>query len=681
MVLSKLTIGNRLSIGFATLLMLMLIVGGVCYAIMSQATGLSTIVSEECGEALEIAEEVLTSWTEARANVEKYIITGQDKFREKADTYLVEVKKGVDHGIAAVNKFTHLPKVRKDIEIMDNSFRRFSDEYQKIIQVIDKKNKSQTGFAKTEKLFVEDLEAFISYERGLLTSNYETLASSELARIMGLISSTALLEKEAASIYAMAIHAELTHNVKELDEAANSFVKVERGFKELESGVQTAKGKELLGVAKQHMNDYKESLYTLDKLIHELYALEDSITQIEIEFTNAAIAMEKDSIDVTHKTIEEEHQLLSVGKNTVVFGLIISVVIGIVCCLLISRSVTGPIKKLIGSLRDASETTASAARELTSSSTTLADQSSQQAASLEETSASVEEMSSITKCNAETCVKSKTLSAQAVAAAQNGLDGMGKLNQGVATIKESTEKMNSAMDSIKEASGSISKVIKTIDEIAFQTNILALNAAVEAARAGDAGLGFAVVADEVRGLAQRSAEAAKETALLIEDSIEKSDRGQEVCILVNQNLQTIADNSSKVSKDLDEISSKVKESNESTSQITDASREQEAGISQLNNAITEIDSSTQQNAASAEETASSANVLQEQARELKTIIAELEALVTKSGVRLEQGHSSSLNTQNGEPSNDGKSLSLPSTQSRQVTPIAAGSQLDDSEFF
>jgi hypothetical protein len=173
--------------------------------------------------------------------------------------------------------------------------------------------------------------------------------------------------------------------------------------------------------------------------------------------------------------------------------------------------------------------------------------------------------------------------------------------------------MTTAMSEIKTSSDEIAKIIKTIDEIAFQTNILALNAAVEAARAGEAGMGFAVVADEVRSLAQRAAQAAKETAVKIESAVTKTSQG----VLISE----------KVVKSLQEIVTKARQVDELAGEVATASREQSQGIEQVNTAVSQMDKVTQSNAANAEESASASEELSAQAEAMKEAVRELLRLV------------------------------------------------------
>ena len=287
------------------------------------------------------------------------------------------------------------------------------------------------------------------------------------------------------------------------------------------------------------------------------------------------------------------------AKLGIAIGVAATLLLSIAIGWFITHSTNGVLQQISNSLDDGANQVASASSQVAASSQTLAEGASEQAASLEETSASLEEMASMTQRNADNAQNAKSTAVQASSSADAGAAQM--------------KTLLAAMDSIKTASEEVTKILKNIDEIAFQTNILALNAAVEAARAGEAGAGFAVVADEVRNLAHRCASAAKETAVRIEDSVRKSQQGAEL--------------SGEVAKSFTEIQGKVRELGQLISEIATASQEQSQGIGQVNTAITEMDKVTQSNAASAEESASASEELNNQAAALKDTVAGLQQLL------------------------------------------------------
>ena len=249
------------------------------------------------------------------------------------------------------------------------------------------------------------------------------------------------------------------------------------------------------------------------------------------------------------------------------------------------------------------EQVAGASGQISAGSQTLAQGASEQASSLEEITSTMEEMGSQTKQNAGSANEAKNLAGATKAGAEKG---------GQAMVK-----MSKAIDDIKQSSDKTAKIVKTIDEIAFQTNLLALNAAVEAARAGEAGKGFAVVAEEVRNLAMRSAEAAKNTANMIEESVKNADNGVQISKEVGESLTEIGEAASKV--------------NDLVAEIAAASKEQTQGIEQVNQALGQMNSLTQSSAANAEESASAAEELNAQAAELSSMAGQFRLSQAASG--------------------------------------------------
>jgi len=258
--------------------------------------------------------------------------------------------------------------------------------------------------------------------------------------------------------------------------------------------------------------------------------------------------------------------------------------------------------KALQQVAEATEQVSSASQQISSGSQSLAQGANEQASSLEEVSSSLEEMASMTKQNADNAMQAKNLSNESDNNTTSGTEAMSR--------------MSNAINKIKESSDQTAKIVKTIDEIAMQTNLLALNAAVEAARAGEAGRGFAVVAEEVRNLAQRSAQAAKNTADMISESVKNAGDGVNIASEVTQSFEAIATSTKKV--------------NDLIAEIAAASQEQSQGIDQVNTAVSQMDKVIQQNAANSEESASAAEELSSQSEELKTMIDQF-ALTIATG--------------------------------------------------
>ena len=324
------------------------------------------------------------------------------------------------------------------------------------------------------------------------------------------------------------------------------------------------------------------------------------------------------AFEVIQSLAQADQQLstsLTKGWQVVALGLIVmAIFFATLIIRIVATSVIKPISLIIRELTRGADNLLDASGQVSASSHELADGAARQAASLEETSSALEEVSSMSKQNAENVTQTSRMAEDARSSAEVAQTRM--------------VRMTDAIDSIKKSADQTAIIMKTIDEIAFQTNLLALNAAVEAARAGEAGAGFAVAADEVRSLALRSAEAAKQTAQLIEESQKNAGNGVVAAAEVKEILGRIVEG-------VKQVSSLARE-------ITVASDEQVLGVSQINLAVSDVDQVTQASAAIAEEAASASEELSGQAKELNGLVQALAEIVGVKSIEASDAGRSSL---------------------------------------
>ncbi len=291
--------------------------------------------------------------------------------------------------------------------------------------------------------------------------------------------------------------------------------------------------------------------------------------------------------------------LESMRNKSALVGFAGSFVILLALVFMISQLVSRPIRHVITGLNEMALSVSDTSGEVASISKQIANGTANQAAAIEETSSSLEEMSAMTKQNADNAVEADRLMRQVEETTHRARESMGRISE--------------SMDEISSASEETQKIIKSIDEIAFQTNLLALNAAVEAARAGEAGAGFAVVADEVRNLALRAAEAAKNTTVLI---------GSNVKTIQNGALLTRG-----MSAEFAEVLSSITKMCNLVSDISAASRDQAQGIEQINTAVGEVDKVIQESAINAEQAATASSRMNGQAGAMIGFVDRLVKLI------------------------------------------------------
>ncbi len=364
-----------------------------------------------------------------------------------------------------------------------------------------------------------------------------------------------------------------------------------------------AYSKSIAGMA----NAWKES----DRITGEISAISATVTAAATTMSGvAAESVLKQTGAIADATVHIDATVDSSAKVSWIIA-VLSLMIGVLLAIFITRSITLPINLVIERLSGAEKALANASSQVGEAAHELADGSSEQAAAIEETSSALEQMSSMTRQNADNATLTNTKT-QATA----------KL---VAEGSASMQEMSGAMAEISDKSDRISQIIKTIEDISFQTNLLALNAAVEAARAGEAGKGFAVVADEVRNLSQRSAQAARDTSDLINSSVESVRNGSAI-------VQKLSNAFAGIENGTSDIGNLIH-------QIANATNEQAQGVDQVNTAMAQMDKVTQQNSANAATTASSSTELGEQVTELQSDINLLLGIVfgRKAGGRRRLG--------------------------------------------
>ncbi len=342
----------------------------------------------------------------------------------------------------------------------------------------------------------------------------------------------------------------------------------------------------------EHISQYGQALASTTELIAAQKTAESRMLA-------AAYTAQSESQTLRQTQTQNMFAGMANSRTIVLIGTLLAIVIGVAIAILLTRSITAPLRRAVSGLNTAATQVTLVAGQMASTGQALASGSSQQAASIENASASLEEITSMSRQSASSAGKANDL--------------MQTTGQVVEQARHSMSGVTDSMTAIDTASQETSRIIKTIDEIAFQTNLLALNAAVEAARAGEAGAGFAVVADEVRNLSLRAAEAADNTGNLIQTTVERVIDGSQQ---VNQ-----------TSRGFDQVSDKAAKVLHLVGEIAGASHEQAQGIKQVTETVTEMNKITQQNAANAEESASMAEELSAQAEEMRALVNALAVMM------------------------------------------------------
>ncbi len=609
-------LGTKLYLGFSALVAIAVVLGSLAVWQMSAVKSDAVLMAKNYVPAVLVANNVERESLKTMYEVRGYAFTEETNYLARGTANLAQVNGFLkDAKTLADSSGTSLAFLRQAADKASTKVQEYEQLLNQTVTVTAALDKDVTAMDKSGQDFITSCENFLVNQTARLTnalnanigenakgtadSNVEVKAAAlSVAEILDRIRKLALgneIIDIVSSIRVGNFKAQANRDIALFQATQKRFTEIDNRLDELKSITKLDVDLKEIEVCRGAAQGYNEAMtsYLKNWLAREEIGRQRTLVGNAV--LSEAESVATTSADTSAKMSSSSAAALASASTVMITGLSIGAVIGALLAFFITRSITLPIKAVAETLAAGAEQTASAAGQVSSASQSLAEGASEQAASLEETSSSLEEMASMTRRNAENAGKVKDLGSQARHAGDQGVHDMAK--------------MTDAMQAIKASSDEVAKIIKTIDEIAFQTNILALNAAVEAARAGEAGMGFAVVADEVRNLAQRAAQSAKETAAKIEDAVQKSALGAEI--------------SGKVATSLEEIVGKARQVDELAGEVAAASREQSQGIEQVNSAVTQMDKVTQSNAASAEESASAAEELNAQAENLNEAVDQL----------------------------------------------------------
>jgi methyl-accepting chemotaxis protein len=648
---ARLKLTTKIAVGFAALIAVTLTLGIWSSLSMLDVSAQSEVLANEYVPEVEVSGQIERNILQTMMDMRAYGLVGDQAYWDCGQTHIKELKKYLVTAQELADNSTHLEQLSPALARINKQW----NLYQKQIAETAALTKD---LAENRKTLDEAAANYMAGCRDLLESQNRQLtaelgneqtsheALAERTRKINLVADIIDVGHETR---VACFKGQALRDLALLHGADEHFEQMDRILLDLRK--ITRKPVDIAELDKIHAaaKNYSQAMDALQanwtrrtKLAKERF---DTSSEMFTQATQTALA----GMDHAETIANSAQADLSTSTIIVMVGQVVAVVISVFVAIVLTRSIARPLRNIFRGLKSfsteelqqtgemfrrivsgldlASRQTTDSATQIATTSQQMAEGSSEQAASIEETSASMEEISSVVKNNAEHARRASQMASQNTDSTRQAKSLTDEALNFAREGNTSVEHMSEAIGEIRNSAEETAKIIKTIDEIAFQTNLLALNAAVEAARAGDAGKGFAVVAEEVRNLAQRSAQAAKSTAELINDSARNSESGVKVVKEVNEVFGRIVQTVEKVSTNVAEITAASTEQTALIDDVSTASEEQARGIDQVNVGVSQIDTVTQRNAANAEELAASAEELNSQAVDLDRMIRQLQELV------------------------------------------------------
>lgn len=603
--MKNITLGKRMAGGFGILVLVAVLLGGFAVYKMSAIEADSTLLARELVPEVSVCNEIERSFRKAMLDIRTYGLTFDDKFLESGKANLGEVKKQLVEAKELANRSPHLVKLKENLAEVEARL----SEYEKMVGETDQKSHT---IERERNALLEIAGNFMKISEDFLLSQNEQMRGdikagqdgSKLEDRLGKITVMSEIVNLGSTIRIAVWRTQAQRDLSFINQTPKNFEQIEKKLTDLRALTKKAENlKQIDGILTAN-SAYKERLKVLLdnwRALDEVGKKRRGVTQKALDLVESTA---KAGTTETAAAGNENASRASYASRIMIIGLIAAAILGSLLAVVITLSLTRPIRRMTRGLSEGASQVATASNQVASTSQQLAEGASEQAATLEEISSTMEEMASNSRKTTDLTDGAAQLMTENIAKSATSLTALIDLTIEMGQIEQDSEK--------------IGEIIKSIDAIAFQTNLLALNAAVEAARAGEAGAGFAVVAGEVRNLAGRATEAAKNTQDLLEDTVGRVKKGA-------QALRRMSD-------DFDGIVRSATVMGEKTNAITLASKAQSYGLEQMSQAVHQIDTVTQQNAASSEESAAAAEELNAQAEASLEIARELAAIMGEDGL-------------------------------------------------
>lgn len=593
-------LGAKIGLGFGVFILLGLVSGIAAVWNVVAIEGTAQRVAKGYLPQVKLASDLERHFMQATLGTTIYASTQDGRYLALGKKALAEARKNLDDGVKLAASSPDLARFRAETEQAREKINQYEKQLNQAALADYELKRSYDEMNETNKFFMSNAASFLSGQLETLKAELQRRGSpGKLQERLTKVALTNELIDLGNQVHAAVSTALAQRDLKAITAVDELFAGTDKKLDALQAVTRSDANLALLSNLRAASGMYRDSLTSFTGSWSAVQKLNTQGEETGKEIIALTQGAHDAGLDDTGRVSEKTVTKVSFSTLLMMVGALFATILGSVTAVVITRSATKPVRKVASGLSDGAELVTSASSHLTTSSEAVADGASRQAAAIEESAASLEQISAMTRNNAENASQADRL--------------MQETSKLVSHAAGSMDQLTTSMAEITRASEDTRKIVKTIDEVAFQTNLLALNAAVEAARAGEAGAGFAVVAEEVRKLAKRTAEAAQSTAGLIEQTTLQVGEGAAIVV--------------KTAGEFAEVARSVTSCGELVGEITAASREQAKGIDEVSAAVQEMDRIVQQNAAIAEESASASRELSTQAEEMKGFVGELVALV------------------------------------------------------